>query len=361
MKWCFIFLYLFSCAWADEKEEAWIVKEEFLSVDREDFDCHSSSIVETLPGHLCAVWKGGPGKGESNHSISENVGIWASLYDGKGWSIPEEIVSVPHSVTWTPILCKLSSEELLLFYRTGPDPRRQVSFVKRSHDFGESWSEEEILPAGIAGPKGKPLLLSDGSLLCPSSIEVGEPEDLFKATACWIEISEDNGMHWKKVGPLELPHRKFGGIEPVLFIDSDGHLRMLCRDRAHRIGEVGYIWEAISVDGGLHWSDFERTSLPNPDSGIDAVDLGGGKIVLFYNHSHTDRFPLHCAISCDGGNHWSAPIVLDSAGEFPAATATSDGLIHLTYSTKWPQREQRGIKHLVINAELLQSVPESNG
>lgn len=361
MKWCFAFICLFSSIWAGEKEEAWIVKEEFLSVDIEDFDCHGSSIVETLPGRLCAVWKGGPGKGESNHSIGENVGIWASLYDGNSWTKPEEIVSVPHSVSWTPILCKLDSDELLLFYRTGPDPRRQVSFVKRSHDAGKSWSEEEILPAGIAGPKGKPLLLNDGTLLCPSSIEVGEPQDLFKATACWIEISEDGGKHWKKVGPLELSDRKFSVIEPVLFAGSDGHLRMLCRDRAHRIGEVGYIWEAISVDEGMHWSDFTKTSLPNPDAGIDVVDLGGGTIVLFYNHSHTDRFPLHCALSFDGGSHWSAPIVLDSVGEFPAATASSDGAIHLTYSAKRPQGEQRGIKHIVINVEQLQSAPGSNG
>ena len=43
-----------------------IVKEEFLSPNVEHFDCHSSSIVETSPGSLCAVWKGGPGDGLSN-------------------------------------------------------------------------------------------------------------------------------------------------------------------------------------------------------------------------------------------------------------------------------------------------------
>ena len=156
-------------------------------------------------------------------------------------------------------------------------------------------------------------------------------------------------MHWKKVGPLELPDRKFGGIEPTLFFDAQGQLKMLCRDRANKIAEQGYIWEAASQDEGLHWSEFKQTSLPNPDSGIDAVDLGEGKIALFYNHSHTERFPLNLALSLDGGDHWEEPVVVDANGEFPSAALTSDGLIHVTYAVTSQDSEQRKIKHTVID------------
>jgi hypothetical protein len=66
-----------------------IVKEEFLSQDITNFDCHSSSIVETGENQLCAVWKGGSGEGQSNINIKENVGIWSSLFDGGDhWSEP---------------------------------------------------------------------------------------------------------------------------------------------------------------------------------------------------------------------------------------------------------------------------------
>lgn len=351
MKVIYFFLFLFSCAfgWSN----AWIVKEEFLSPDVEHFDCHTSSIVETEPGHLYAIWKGGAGEGECNCTIKQGVGIWASSFDGKSWSMPKEIVMLPDSVCWNPVLCKLPSNELLLFYRVGPDPRRMVALMKRSNDLGQSWSEAEILPAGIIGPKRQPLINADGTLICPSSVEVGEPDDLFKATACWIEISTDRGIHWSKVGPFELPGRKFGGIEPVLFFDTNGDMRMLCRDRAHRIGEKGYIWEAISRDGGLHWSEFEQTDLPNPDAGIDVVDLGDGKRLLIYNHSHTERSPLNIALSVDGGEHWSEPYLLADTGEFPAATVTSDGMVHVTYSMRPSDSEQRRIMHVVIDCKKL--------
>lgn len=337
-------------------EAGWLVKEEFLSPDIEQFDCHSSSIIETAKGKLCVVWKGGPGSGKSNMDMEENVGIWISLFDGLNWSLPKEIVSSPKSVCWTPVLCKSNAGELLLFYRMGLEPRRAVSFLKRSYDLGAKWSEGEILPAGIVGPtKNKPLIGSSGILISPSSVEAGAPEDAFKATACWIEVSEDDGHHWKKIGPLELPNRKFGVIEPALFADAQGNLRMMCRDRANRVGEMGYIWMAHSEDRGLHWSEFKQTALPNPDSGIDVVDLGSGRLILIYNHSHTSRFPLNLAVSLDGGDNWSQPIVLDKVGEFPSGSLTSDGLVHITYAAA-NNSGQRRIKHVIIDPiELINS------
>jgi len=348
-----LFLAFFMIAHASVKG-GWIIREEFLSPDIAQFDCHSSSLVETESGNLCAVWKGGPGVGQSNFDIKENVGVWSSRFDGHQWSDPVEIVSVPYSVCWNPVLFKYPSGELLLFYRIGPDPRRVVSFMKRSQDGGVTWSKEEILPAGITGPtKNKPILIKDEILLCPSSIAVGEPEEQFKATSCWIEITEDKGLHWKKIGPLELPHRKFGVIEPALFYDKEGNLKMYCRDRANRIGETGYIWEATSFDDGLHWTEFKQTNFPNPDSAFDIVELGNGKLMLIYNHSHLHRFPLNFAISLDGGDHWSQPDVLDGIGEFPAAIVTSDGLIHITYAVAFSESEQRRIKHVVIDFQAI--------
>lgn len=326
------------------------VTEEFLSPDRRSFDCHSSSLIETTPNHLCAVWKGGPGEGKSNIDLKKNVGIWISNFDGEQWSELQEIVRQEHSVCWNPVLCKLSESKLLLFYRVGPDPRHTVSFLKRSFDGGRTWSQEELLPAGIVGPtKNRPIVTAKGELICPSSVSVGEPGDPRKATACWIEMSPDEGVHWIKIGPLELPDRKFGPIEPALFYDAKGDLHMFCRDRAHKIGEIGYIWEAISRDGGYTWSTFQKTQFPNPDAGFDVVDRGRGQLVLIYNHSHTDRYPLHLSTSSDGGLHWSEPLIIDNVGEFPAAIAAENGLIHIIYAVPSSSEGQRRIKHQVID------------
>jgi predicted neuraminidase len=345
-----VFVFLFSCLSIFASQLPYTLHEEFLSPDVEHFDCHSSSIIETIPGQFCVVWKGGPGEGKCNIDMKEKVGIWISLFDGMYWSEPREIVVVPQSVCWNPVLCKLPNEEILLFYRIGPDPRRVVSFLKRSHDGGANWSEEEMLPAGIIGPsKNRPIVTEEGTLICPSSVQVGEPLDALKATACWVEISPDAGRSWKKIGPLELPNRKFGVIEPALFYDSQGRLHMVCRDRANKIGEKGFIWSAVSEDLGLNWSSLKQTDLPNPDAAIDTVDLGKGKIFLLYNHSHTERYPLNMAISLDGGDHWSDPYLLSETGEFPSGILASDGLIHATYAIPSLNSDQRRIRYVVLD------------
>lgn len=332
-----------------------VVSEQFLSPEWENFDCHSSSIIETKNGEILAVWKGGFGAGQCNIDLKSQVGIWQARFNGKQWSVPQRIHFEEKSVVWNPVLGKLPSGEFLLFYRVGSEPVVSVAFLKRSKDEGDHWGEAAFLPAGIVGPaKNKPLVLEDGTILCPSSAQAGSADEIYQATAAWIDISTDEGKTWSKSGPLTIPGRPFGVIEPSLFFDAEGNLRLLCRDRQRRLGGVdGSIWTAISLDQGRTWSALEKTELPNPDSAFDVADLGKGNLVLFYNHSSTERFPLSIAISKDGGKTWERKCDLEEiSGEFPAVIYTSDGLIHTTYAYD-VGTGQRKVKHVVINPEKL--------
>jgi predicted neuraminidase len=186
-------------------------------------------------------------------------------------------------------------------------------------------------------------------MICGSSTEVGSPDDELKATACWIEILS-NDSHWSKYGPIEIPGKKFGCIEPTLFWGDNGSLKMMCRDRSNRVGLEGWIWVAESFDKGKTWSELKKTSLPNPDSGIDTLSLNNEKILLFYNDSHTDRYPLTLALSEDCGNSWTPLLTLESkSGEFPSATLDSKGFIHVSYAHIPMGKTQRRIKHVVID------------
>lgn len=328
-----------------------ILKQEIISQDIEDFDCHGSSIIETSDGALLAVWKGSPGKGYVNLNNKANVGIWCSRCNDGVWSPPQQIVDGGNTPIWTPVLCQLHSTEILLFYRVSPTPRQTITLLKRSFNSGQTWSTPEILPAGISGPtRSVPLVDELGTILCGSSEERGETGDEWKATACWIETSSDAGRSWKKFGPLEIPGKRFGAIEPVLFYDSEGNIKLLCRDRSNRIGETGFIHTATSLDGGVSWSDLQATDLPNPDSGVDAKEVAPGKIVLAYNSSHYNRFPLSLAISRDGGSSWQKAVDLETdSGEFPSMFVSSDGLLHITYAWIPGGKQQRFIKHVVID------------
>jgi len=100
------------------------------------------------------------------------------------------------------------------------------------------------------------------------------------------------------------------------------------------------------------------TSLPNPNSGTDAVTLKDGRHLLVYNHSAKARSPLNVAVSADGTT-WQAALVLESEpGEFsyPAVIQTADGLVHVTYTWK-----RQRIKHVVIDPEKLTLRPILNG
>lgn len=343
------FLIFQSTLFSVEKDQI-VINECYLSPDIEEFDCHSSCLIEASPGILCAVWKGGPGKGMSNIDIKQNVGIWLSLFVNSEWHTPKQIVEAPHSVCWTPVLTKYPDGKLVLFFRVGPDPRHTISLFKYSLDAGINWSDSEVLPAGITGPtKSKPIFDNDGNMICGSSVEVGSPDDELKATACWIEIlSNDN--QWSKYGPIEIPGKKFGCIEPTLFWGNNGSLKMMCRDRSNRIGLEGWVWAAESFDKGKTWSELKKTPLPNPDSGIDTLPLNNEKILLLYNDSHTDRYPLALAISKDCGNSWTPLLTLESkSGEFPSATLDSKGFLHVSYAHIPIGRTQRRIKHVVID------------
>lgn len=351
---CAVLLSLTNCLHADlEKNSSAIIKQEWISPNITPFDCHSSSFVETQPASFCVVWKGGSGEGKSNTDMKKNVGVWSSRFEEGHWTTPVEIVKAPESVVWTPVLAKQTGGELFLFYRIGPSPRQAISLMKRSQDNGRTWSEPEVLPAGIVGPtRTSPIVDQQGIMICGSSVESGEPKDLFKATACWIEIYEAGT--WKKYGPLTLAKKPFGVIEPVLFYDQQNCLRMLCRDRSLQIGETGWIQMSKSWDGGKTWSDFIQTSLPNPDSGLAVADMGTGKILLVYNHSHDSRFPLNLALSLDGGDTWKKVMTLENrSGEFPTAIVDSSGFVHVTYASQPPGALQRRIKHVVIDPSKL--------
>ena len=314
-----------------------IVKEEFVYEKAPFPSCHASTLAETKEG-IVAAWFGG------THEKSPDVGIWVSRHNKQGWS---EVVEVANGVQesgerfpcWNPVLFQAPRGPLLLFYKVGPSPSQWWGMLTMSTDGGRTWSKPQRLPDGYLGPiKDKPVLLKDGSLLCPSSTE----------HAGWqvhMEMTSDLGKTWKKTGVLN-DTKVFGAIQPTILVYPSGKLQILCRSQQKKITQS---W---SMDGGKTWSAMEATTLPNPNSGIDAVMLKDGRALLVYNHTERGRSPLNVAISEDGKN-WKPVLILeDQPGEYsyPAVIQTADGFVHITYTWK---RER--IKHVVIDPRKLKN------
>ncbi len=291
--------------------------------------CHASTILEAKNGDLLASWFGGSREG------ADDVAIWMSRKTADGWSAPVEMARHEGYPTWNPVLFRSGDGATWLFYKFGRSPREWNGAWRKSLDDGRTWSDWRQFPAGLLGPiKNKPIALPDGTIVSGTSVETDF------AWSAWVEVSKDQGRTWSHYGPITHPDQPRGVIQPAI-VPIPGGLRMFLRAR-----NVGKICYADSFDGGRNWSPATSTALPNPNSGIDAVGLADGRIVLIYNHTERGRTPLNAAVSSDYGKTWNSFLALETEpGEYsyPAVIQGADGTVHITYTWK---RER--IKHVAV-------------
>jgi predicted neuraminidase len=324
-----------------------LLKSEFIFETAPFPSCHASTIEKTKDG-LIAGWFGGTA--EKN----PDVGIWISRYDGGKWTAPLEVANgvQPDGTrhpSWNPVLFQPKTGPLMLFYKIGPDPQTWWGEVRTSDDGGKNWSAARRLPEGILGPiKNKPVQLTNGDLLCPTSNET--PEKPSKWTV-HFERSSDGGKTWTATKPLN-DGVNIGAIQPSILFPGGDKLLALGRSKQ------GKIFQIESNDHGKTWGEMTLGALPNPNSGTDAVTLKDGRHLLIYNHTPKGRSPLNLAISKDGRT-WEAALTLENdKGEYsyPAIIQTPDGLVHLTYTWK-----RQLVKHAVVDPAKLVARPIVNG
>ena len=306
--------------------------------------CHASTLVQLRDGTLMAAWFGGTEEG------AKDVAIWGARRSKEGvWSAPVELARAPGQPCWNPVLFYTRDGVLQLYYKFGPSPMTWTAARRTSRDDGRTWSAIERLPAGLVGPvRAKPLVLADGTIVSGSSVES------YRSWAVWIERSTDNGATWAKIGPLTVdrsaPRRNIassgpaqvpgtnewdftdGLIQPSVIALGGRHLRLYARATS----SIGRICVSDSQDGGLTWSAVETTELPNPNSGIDAVPLRDGRLVMIYNHTERGRTPLNLAVSRNGVK-WTMFHTLESEpGEYsyPNVIQGADGDLHIAYTWK---------------------------
>ncbi|MEY4986242.1 MAG: hypothetical protein RL567_21 [Bacteroidota bacterium] len=293
--------------------------------------CHASTLVETPQG-IAAAWFGG------THEKHPDVAIWLSFYQNGTWSNPQEVANGIQGngkryPLWNPVLFQIPGKELILFYKDGPAPDEWWGMLKRSFDGGKTWSAAEHLPKDIYGPiKNKPELLTDGTLICPSSSEDHD----------WrlhMEFTKDGGKTWSRTEALN-DGVTTSAIQPSILKLPDGKLQLVCRS------ENDFVLQSVSSDQGKSWSALKPTNLLNPNSGIDAVTLRDGRHIIVYNNTKKGRSPLNVAISMDGQD-WQDIAILENepGGEFsyPAVIQAKDGKVHITYTWK-----RKKIKHVVM-------------
>lgn len=316
-----------------------ILKQEFIYEEAPFPECHASTIVETEDGLLCA-WFGG------TREQAPDVQIWLSRSTKDGWTKPVNVangkqVSGKELPCWNPVLVA-QGKEVTLFYKVGPSPSTWWGERITSSDSGQTWSKPERLPKDYLGPvKNKPLRLDDGTLVCGSSTE-------HDGWRLHFELYDKAGQPLARVEPKD-NRESPQAIQPGLLQLKDKTIVALSRPY-----KASVLVETRSADGGKTWSTGKLSSLPNPNSGIDAVTLADGRHLVVYNHTHSARSPLNVALAADDKLVWQAAAVLENTpGEYsyPAILQTSDGLVHITYTWK-----RKKVRHVVLDPKQLQAV-----
>ncbi len=320
--------------------------------------CHAATIVAAAPGVFLAAWFAGTYEGHPD------VAIWMARCERGTWGDAGKVADEPGVSHYNPVLFRDRTGTLWLFYKLGVSVPTWTGVYRRSRDGGRTWTPPTLLPAGLIGPaKNKPITLSNGDILSGTSHET------WGSWACWVEASADEGRSWIKRGPipapdagtwdgkgeavvsavwdpaaaaLVLPAQFAGVIQPTLWEFAPGRVVMLMRSTQR----VGCVCRSASDDYGRTWSSAERLAIPNPNSGLDAVRLADGRIVLACNPAREGRTPLSLLVSADNGATWSRRVDLETgAGEYsyPSVIQAADGTIHVVAT-----HERAQIYHYVV-------------
>jgi predicted neuraminidase len=247
-----------------------------------------------------------------------------------------EVAKLRPDAHWNPVLFRTPDGSIILFFKVGKTIDHWETWYKVSRDEGLNWSSATELVSGDKGGRGpvrnKPLVLSNGTWLAPSSNELNHVWNAF------VDRSEDQGKSWTTSGFLKVDRNEIpneGVIQPALWESSHGKVHMLLRSSA------GVICRSDSEDFGKTWTPVYKTTLPNPNSGIDLTRLDNGTLVLTFNRDGRNwgaRRPLSLAVSKDNGNTWPEVFDLETGVEgdefsYPSIIGFGDS-VAVTYTWK---------------------------
>jgi predicted neuraminidase len=318
---------------------------------------HAATAVELSDGRLRAFWYGGTREGASD------VAIYTSTYSPKTRAWEPERALVRREAAQKQLqrhLRKLGNPV------AGRDPRGRVwlFFVSVSvggwagsaintivsEDEGETWSAPQRL---ITSPffnlstlvKGPLVQLADGTVALPAYHEmIGKFGELLRLDSAGHVIGKTR-LSWgtSSLQPVVVPHSESEAVALMRYAGDPPARILLLRTR----------------DGGAHWSTPEKTALPNPNSAVGGVLLGGGPLVLAFNNAEQNREDLSLAVSNDFGASWRVARHLEGESLLPRAPV-------LEYSYPWIMQDRSGdvhvlytwgrsrIKHVVFNRAWLE-------
>lgn len=367
------FVQTFPVSSSFHEHEQPLMEEEFIAPSG-DIQVHAASIAQLQDGSLAAVWYGGKYEGAPDTQIYfssrplHNLHTLHTLNSPEtGWLPPRPIVNRASATKELNRYIKTIGNPLLF---TDRDNRLQLLFVtvsvggwsgsslniKISTDAGMTWTRSQRLTLSpffnVAElVRNNPLSLSNGGFVIPIYHEcIG----IFSELLWYMPGTGDNIPHYFKTR-LTWGTRY---LQPAMV--STGPTSAEVFYRSHR--DDSHVAISSSNNTGKSWTAPQYIDLPNPGSGLNALQLSDNRILLAFNDNPIHRDNLTLAVSNQRptentkntekqGNEfqtWHRVAVLENTpGEefsYPYMIRTRDGKIHMVYT--W---QRKRIKHITFN------------
>ena len=313
---------------------------------------HVAALAECPQGTLVMVFYGGT----AECAPDVNLYLARAMLSGSAWSTPEAILSPERVGKDLGHPVKSLGNAILL---PGRDGALRLLFTSIavgkwsgcrlntcvSRDAGKTWTGMQTLRLSpffnfSEVIRNRPVPLIGGGWCVPIYHELTckYPELL------WFDDRD---------GPISYSKTRIAGgrttTQPSLVPLDEKRAIVLLRN----VTDTRKIFLSRTNDGGLTWTPPEATELPNPDSGICALGLSDGRILLAFNDSPENRTPLSLATSSDEGRTWKRVAVLESEAEatfsYPYLMRSSDGLIRLAYTCTWGPKKRKEIRVSTFN------------
>lgn len=295
---------------------------------------HPASITELANGDLYLVYYGGSGE------YGDDTAVFGSRRPrgSDQWTTPVPIADTPFKSEGNGVVWQAPDGLVWLFYvvRYGETWSTSRIQAKISRDGAKTWSDPMILAfdEGMM-VRGRPIALHDGDYLLPIYHETGHDTEMVgpDSTSLFLRYEPSTGQ-WVESSRI---HSPTGNIQPAVAQITDDYLVAYCRRGGdYEPTDSGYIVRAESHDAGQTWSEGRNSQFPNPNSAVDFIKLENGHLLLVYNDSMNDRTPLTVAISTDQDRSYPHRRNIaegDNSFAYPTAIQTSDGRIHVIYTT----------------------------
>ena len=284
--------------------------------------------VARMPnGKLLAVYSKSTVSGDNLYSE-----IWGAFSDDNGqtWGTPF-LIQDHNAPTWGALEPSLLVDEnkVFLIYLRWYSYSDSRIYRKVSTDSGETWGNDvQINTSHSYNCQTKNgIRMQDGTLIVPFSFKSGS------VYRCAILKSTDGGETWTEGG--QVPASGIGSNgedEPTVVELSDHSLYMLLRN------DGGHLLETKSTDKGNSWTTPVASDLVSPDSNacLFRLSWSPNKILVAWDDSPSNRYPLKVAISTDDCDTWTHEKTIKSGYHvaYPSIALASDGHIIVAWWDK---------------------------